>query len=1675
MAQLDPNVAKLSPALYSAAYYANLNGAQANTVNQIAGTVALNKELSGMSTDKAATRWKSLDPHAQEQIKAMYGDAAYIPKQQDNLVWRGVKDVANIFTGPFKAAFKVAENYNNVINTPYLVYRQISQGASALDWNVYKGAWDGTNVFDNKALTSLHQEYGNTDTFVAMKTLQGMKPGEIIDAYGQVNADLIKSLTKMFNEPEKFQAMMNQFKAAQVSPGRDIARVMFNANPIDNKLYGSQQWNKLSGSIDAVYQIVVDPLTWITGGTSKAVTRADKLAQLLANDPSAANIAKVFARKDVKNTWDNVAGPRIKALAEATDLNARRIARNDIARIMPDLNNDSMLHLLATNKVFDAASAEQFFNKSEPMLELLSGRVDGTTFFRTGIPIAKRSRNITAGLNKRVGDFINGAEETAVSGDLLEDLHKIGVQADPIYASQTPLLEGISKELQSTKRKLGRLAARFPATAEVNITDEGVRSTLPAVRALARTIYPKAHAEFFAEAFADSNPYDRVILLRGLYTQIMHNMGLHATENGQALMRQILQEKFADSTSFLSRKDLSVPPQHASFLESRGILEEQPAQGMGGLLTTSYAGPVNFYNGKPTIGNLPWSGKAGEASLADYAFNFTKNQQARKIVDAVGGATRNKFLRQAVNGWTVATLFPRLGIRSALDEAFMYSMMAPGEDLFKLGLGRKLHKSIIAFSGDEKGIPPIKRAILNWMDKNPAQSVKLEERLVKTEINGEERFRLETRENIATKVVEVFDQIIPEHLHDKMYQAMVHHPEIASAMVNSIIGKSGINAGLDGGDLASMIVSNSHLTNLWKELGFKPTGKYQEWNVEDLAKVNEAAVSAAHYQNWFMRMTRNAHNFIGGNDGFIHAGETFVRNNGLRTGEDFVNARNYILQKVGINPETMAVADEKALKKYLELSQQTARDAMNGWTGVETAVKRVETMLLDMYNTFHGSAVAFNDRLYDHIRETADFLQETEKMGTQKAIREALNTVDGKKFEELTRGFRPEGKINTDIGFSKVDTNEGMMQQITAWAEHAGFDNPMEWMDAQNNHLFRQPALWATYAKLRERYDNLEKKYEEELYQTGMSRKLATELAEKKFTEVAMNHAANYVLKASDNPQVRSNLAWTLRTTGRFYRATEDFYRRVYRLKDVSPQVLYRMRLAHLGLQSNGFIHPDQNGDPYLVMPADNIMFHVFNGAGAFLTGNPDAIKQPMFNEFAVKIAMGNPSFQQDAGQPSLSGPLVAVPILAMQSMLKGWGGDLGKHIAKDLDNAVLGNVNQNLDWTKAIVPSSLQRVWALLPKDEQDQQTVSAAMQAIAYNAAHGNILTPEKYAKLPEAERARAAKKYRDDIKVSAHNVLFMRGFLGLISPIAPTMQESKDVPAYLKNAGINGLRAEFADLLQGVMRNSKGKIQDPYEAALMAFTGKYPGKLVYTIARDEKQTQVLVNKTKETQSWMLVNGKNMDTYGDAAFIFAPHVGEYNSDVYLWMQAAGLMKQRKLGDYFDEVMVAQDRQKYFDYKNQAEALFLDPTLNSFQRQQVLDQLRGAQKQLKDNNPLLEQALNSKSFGIGKQQAMAESLAGIIADPNFKMPDATRKKMQVAYKIYKSGLDAIRNDMTSDVVNSGASKQEVKLRVLAAIRELGGSTGRNAAQDPVIAEATRSIFQPILDFYVRNNMRAGA
>jgi hypothetical protein len=131
-------------------------------------------------------------------------------------------------------------------------------------------------------------------------------------------------------------------------------------------------------------------------------------------------------------------------------------------------------------------------------------------------------------------------------------------------------------------------------------------------------------------------------------------------------------------------------------------------------------------------------------------------------------------------------------------------------------------------------------------------------------------------------------------------------------------------------------------------------------------------------------------------------------------------------------------------------------------------------------------------------------------MAYGKAVRLSLDSVDYPVFDELTKGFRPEGVINTDLNFSKADTNEGYFQKMRQWADD-NISHPMDWMDAQNNHLFRQPALWATYIKFREKYARLETQYAKELTEnnTHITPEFARELDS---------------LTAAGNPETRSEV-----------------------------------------------------------------------------------------------------------------------------------------------------------------------------------------------------------------------------------------------------------------------------------------------------------------------------------------------------------------------------------------------------------------------------------------------------------------------------------------------------------------------------------------------------------------------
>jgi flagellar basal body-associated protein FliL len=483
-------------------------------------------------------------------------------------------------------------------------------------------------------------------------------------------------------------------------------------------------------------------------------------------------------------------------------------------------------------------------------------------------------------------------------------------------------------------------------------------------------------------------------------------------------------------------------------------------------------------------------------------------------------------------------------------------------------------------------------------------------------------------------------------------------------------------------------------------------------------------------------------------------------------------------------------------------------------------------------------------------------------------------------------------------------------------------------------------------------------------------------------------------------------------------------------------------------------------------MPMDNVIFKATDSAIRTLTGQ-GGYSQPLFNEFTFKLRMINPSFSQDAGLPTLSGPVAGLGVIAVKNFLGVVPGKIpfvggaiqpySEQLGESIDTFALGNIGDNVDVFRAIVPASLQRIYAGLSLDEKSRQQTTAAMQAIAYNAANGRGIAPD----ATDEEKA----EYLNNIRISAHNVLFMRHFLGLFSPVAPGTMESVGVPDYIKDTGISSLRSEFFDILNGITIANDGEITDPYEEALATYIGTKPGKLIYTVSREDKQTEVLIKNTDKLKNWGIKNAKFIKQYGEAAYIFAPQIGDFNAATYNWIQSAGLVESKGVEKYLRDVQVAEDKQKYYDIARQEKEILStmsDPEL----RANVIKAATEQRSALKANNPLLNSALIGEGNTIGNEVVLMNSLEQMVANPNADINLATRRRMSLAIKMMREFIAFATDPELSNATNRTQLKAERKDQIEANLKEL-------MLGDLYLTEANRAIFRSILNFYSRDSYYA--
>jgi hypothetical protein len=1750
---LDPSVIKVSPGFADALTKSNLPPSQRNMVEQMSMTYVKAKKLLKMSEEKARKEFLDLDPIVKENIRYIYPTQKRFEAEQ-NLLGKATQFVTGqisagvkTFFSPVLAGFGAAEIAGKVANTAGNVYQQTAYQNKPFTKKVLTDAYNGKNQWRWDDVTAYEKKYGKALVTLARGSLEFKTPGESIDMYGNgIDEDMLAALKLQANEPNKFAKLLEEIKqGAQLSPGRNLAQIQTNVggNPnswavkVAKKLgfdttttEGQVKASKfISGPVDAIYQILnpADPLNWIgVGPIIKTATkgidgikvspvealqfggfrnRGERLAQqyeFIAQRGGDMGIKEatrfVFQQPDVVKLWDDELGPIVKRYADATTKAEKGLVYRAIREEFPEWANESVVRELADAGAFNAPAAQKFFQMGENGRYLLNLRVDGTDFYRNGIPVARRTRKLAAvmqqDINKRLFGELTGDDIKTLDMSAKEAVEKLKLTAAEDDSLLSPLIDEVNrlnKDMDTTIARARRMASRSPG--RILYGPDAIK-TINEVRDLLHVVgFPRHFADVMAEHFVDESIEYQITMIRNLYAGFYKKIGMNGQTGGDTHMAELLNSTFNEKAGMTSLGRIEIPQgwevdlprsiykydNDVPILTSRGgIHPGQIAEGIA---------PINF--------DMAFEYAAMD-KLSDKV-NFMKN---------LGGVTRNIAVRKITNFWSNFTLFPRHGVRSSIDEAVFGSMVMPLEDLMKLATapinstGAQI-RAATAITGSSAGIGMYKRGVYKMFPHlDPRKKIPAEaRRKILEDLAGDgpvgNVLHGEIMNSTVDRAISFYGDTLPKETWESLRLIMKHNPHMIDSMAQSLGAKASMSGKVDVDYIDSMFTGNAW-DRFFQEMGLK---KSKIYTPRELSKLKEKERVMAFYDNWMLRFGFNGQKVAPGV--YINPTPFFFANNGLRESKDFNNARRAMLEQLGIRYDNATgllvprVNDELATK-FISPYGMTALYRQQGQSNIDIADAIIVNMLMDMKTTFHGSTNGFNDTLFNLIsKKRSEILREAEAKNQTPfdTWSKAIEVTDFKEFEEATLGMIPSsGIVNTRLvniadgefdakSFEEFEGIDGFLERFQGWA--------MDVMDAQVTGLYRQKMLWITVDRnlreLKPFQANIAKDHFDNLMATTPNRgplfekrakAQAEELAEKQVVELAWNDSVNTLLKYVDNPSVRSNLAISVRSVARFYRATEDFYRRVWRLYTKAPlRTLYRMRLIHQGLEAHGEVYTDDKGDDYIIFPTDGIINNVIEPVIRMGTGNSN-FQIPQFNDLTLKLRLINPSFSPDAGQPTLSGPVAAVSMIAMKNLLRDLPlvpSSIKESIkpatsaaADSIDTILLGNIGASLDLQRAITPMFFQGIWNTLSPSERDRQKVSAGLQAISYLEAFGNGAPRQKDYIGREDEYARAMSKYLKNLRIAANTIVGFRNIFSNVSPGQPSLRETASLPDYIKQVGLMSPNAQFWDIYNGIINTEGANSSNAWDLAVATFVGQNPGKMAFLAPRNNKEYSIFINKTDNIKNWSVKNSRFVEDYKEAAWLFAPKAGEYNPDVYGWMTATGLITIPEFEDYLEQVQLEVDKDIYFKIKDN-ETEKLKTTNDTTLRKLIVAESQRDRTALLTANPLLAADIEGKLQGKGSLTNRFFNLTGAVRDPKAPISKQLRTTFMFAINEVNAFIAFANDNDNKDSYDYSGMKAAEKARVQAVIDELSESV-------PEIREANRLILTPLLNSYSRDTISAG-
>ena len=1477
----------MSQNLNAAAVAAQLAEQDRKKIQAYQKALATHKGLNNLPPDLAKEQAAKLTPAQQASLSQTFGNedpAIEVKRSPIGTAWNytGGRIVSGLGMG--------LAGLQNVSDFTTRLYR--TAAISATENLSLEEAWDeandkGDKKFNSGRIDDARLKYGNDAVAVAMRFAAGEDQGKILKEATpeqQKYIGFVSNKSGTQEERDLFQDTIDAVNRAKYSPGRQFANFLLPKSLEENGF----AYKAVSGAVDAAYRVLADPL--IIGGKIKKAYDVSKYSlEVIVGSAAKDGVAfnRYFNQGKTINFWNDY-GAKLKAYREATTPIEKVAINKELARLAPEFG-DEVVKTLNKSGVEDVLTARAFFDNAKDLETLIKNGGARRRVIAPRMTVGRKARVAALTATNKVfnidavgPELINASffGEEATDAGIIKSIVN-GVEQNVEYVGKLKKNQGIGVfrfSTDSISARIDRMKQRFTILPmfKNNEFDVTAADASTSIYRLARLALPQRESRLAAEVFKGiEDTGQRKEFFYGLWDNIANIRGYDATKPTQKIKNTMVGKT-----------------------KRQYDLVDGPMSDVGAF--------ASDFNNSVYVPNLVDLDRASARSTL-----------GQKLI---GIPANDAFLEKMVTGWSFLTLAgPRYAIRNSIEDLMVN--LAIGETPWGLISSRRLTTRVLT------GVKQTEGFGLEELANSPLGMVmrtvnKKESKALAAEIAALDKNIVVNKESIKK-----LNEVIAKSTNPKQIEALqIKIAKIESKQKTDLVKETRV--------IMAKALTQGRINRFRQSLGIKPL------NQEGVDFLTEQIVYGD-LENLLSVVSEGGLNFATGAS-FLTDAVEFTRNHGVRSEQlKLIAPKALYSRAAGRGFEDVAIdpTNESSLVTWLLRISYASNDELGSLAVAylddeAEAVAQILNALKKNPKLVDDSILkARNISKEEHARMVYDRTRkifETRKVlpnGTKELNTELLKKVRSLDTKSTTlTGNKPGYKVSGQLSLDDLPTDRNLtpntvvgptLVPVTNSGNFAAsfMENGWRWLGASNARISRQPIAINELLTIRKQMrksgfeDAWIKSYTKDIKPNTVAFTEATELAKRDLARVAEERAIGQTIAYVDNPLIRTQIAFSSRNFARFYRATEDFYRRITRAVRYNPESIAVAALTYEGITHSGFVQEDDQGEPYFIYPG---IAPVYNAYQKMLTtvGLGNEFKVPFPVQFGAQVKMLTPSLNPDSLVPTFAGPVAGISIRALESLVNIWSPSAADNITR----YTLGKYSVDQPILSSFLPAHINRLYSAMNKDDRNGQYASAHRKAVTYLESAGyspkgktdsitGELIPPSAAELED---------YRLRIKNTTLSILGMRFVFGFFAPASPQVQLKSDMAEWMRDSG----RANFKQ----VWNDLRDEYGGDYEGAMKKWVELYPDQIPFTVSESERSTVARFAYAEESGNFVDQNQELFKKYKQGATFLIPNKSGFSWDAYKTMTDMGLRKNLSVDEHLKKVQTAADVQTYYERKNEYE-----------------------------------------------------------------------------------------------------------------------------------------------------------